>query len=197
MAAVLLGAIVSSAALQHLYIDQRTDVKGGQAFGAAGPYERITAKVVRDSPAKTSMEYLKPRDPSKGNGGLVLLTGKSGMPEALMQRGYTLLRLNSIDATTARELVSFLRYGGGPDAFLLGDQKRFLKRAILVGDAAAAESILSANTSDKGKQLIDGVVVMGSKGYTAPEGVKALLAKSSLSAAEGVAELDGQLTAAR
>lgn len=189
----LAAAILCSAALKHLYVDQRQDVKNGQAFGSAGPYERIVAKAIYDSPVNATIECLKPRDPSKGNSGLVLLTGKSGMPEALMQRGYTLLRLNSADSAALRDLVSFLRYGGGPEGFLLGDQKRFLKRAILVGDAATVGAILSVNANAKNQQLIDGVVVMGSKGYQGPEGVKVLLAKSNLSAAEGVVELDGQI----
>ena len=138
----LLGVALSFGTLNHIYIDQRQDVEKGKDFGAAGPYERIVASAVYQPEVKIEIEYIKPRNPAKGNGGLVLLTGKSGNPEPLMERGYSILHMKTGDAAAIREMVSFLRFGGGPEPFLLGDQKRFIKRAIAVGDAAALESIL-------------------------------------------------------
>lgn len=89
--ALLAGAPAWSAVTTVQVVD-RTDVLGGKAFGAAGPYERITAtahfaldpkaeanRIVADiehAPrnAKGLVEFradvymLKPRDPAKGNG---------------------------------------------------------------------------------------------------------------------------------
>lgn len=168
----LLGAVLSFGALRHIYVDQRVDVEKAKPFGAAGPYERITASAVYEPAMKIDMVYLKPTNPAKGNGGLVLLTGKSLNPETLMRQGYTILQLKTGDAAAIREMVGFLRYGGGPDAFLLGDQKRFLKRAILVGDAAALKSILFANQDAKNRKIFDAAVVTGGKdSFQAPGGV--------------------------
>jgi hypothetical protein len=145
---------------------------------------------------KIGIDYLKPRDPSKGNGTLVLLTGNSGKPgnlQPLMQRGYTVLQMKTGDAAAIREMVTFLRYGGGPDALLLGDQRRFLKRAILAGDPEALASILLTNQDAKNRRLIDGVIVMGGKSFSAPAGVKSIPAKGQLSNA--IVELDTQVNA--
>jgi hypothetical protein len=185
-------AVVSFGALQHIYVDRREDVEKGKAFGAAGPYERITGWAIYEPQVKIEMEYLKPRQPTQGNGALVLLTGKSGTYPDLMQKGFILIRLQTGDAEAIREMISFLRYGGGPEAFLLGDQKRFVKRAIVVGDAATLESILPTNANAQNKRLFDGVIVTGSKPYRAPSDVRSIPAKSKLS--ESVLDLDAQLS---
>ena len=101
--------------------------------------------------------------PTQGNGALILLTGKSQANPDLMQKGYIVLRIKTSDAAAIRELVSFLRYGGGPEPFLLGDQKRFVKRAIVAGDANTLGPILLTNTNAESKLLFDGVIVTGSK----------------------------------
>ncbi|HYI96733.1 MAG TPA: hypothetical protein VEX68_24545 [Bryobacteraceae bacterium] len=195
MRAAALGLILATlcfATLEHVYVDQRQDIEKGKAFGSAGPYERITGWAVYDKTHKVEMEYLKPREPTQGNGALILLTGKSQVHPDLMQKGYIVLRMKTSDAAAIRELVSFLRYGGGPEAFLLGDQKRFVKRAIVAGDANTLEPILLTNTNGQNKLLFDGVVVVGSKPYSAPSGIKSVQAKADLTIS--VVELDGQLS---
>lgn len=43
-ALVLAAALPLCAAVTHIYVGERTDFAGGRSFGAAGPYERFTAK---------------------------------------------------------------------------------------------------------------------------------------------------------
>jgi hypothetical protein len=193
VAALLLAAAYCFGTLNHIYVDQRLDVEKAKDFGAAGPYERIVASAVYEPGVKIAMDYLKPRDPAKGNGAIVLLTGGSGNLQPLMHRGYTVLRMKTGDAAAIREMITFLRYGGGPDALLLGDQRRFLKRAILVGDPTTIESILLTNEDSKKRRLIDGLIVTGGKPFKAPSGVKSLAAKGALN--DTVLELDAQLSA--
>jgi hypothetical protein len=181
--------------LKHIYVDQRLDVEKGKAFGSAGPYERITGWAVYDPSVRVEMEYLKPRDPAKGNGALVLISGRTGSQGTLMQKGYTVLQVKTGDAAAVRELVSFLRYGGGPDAFLLGDQHHFLKRAVIAGDADTLESILLTNTDASKRRLFDGVVITGSKPYKAAGGLKSVQAKAQIG--DAVVELDSQLGSPR
>jgi hypothetical protein len=95
MRAILLLALcaaTSPAALERIYVNERTDVLGGRPFGNAGPYERITGRahfavdpslpanriiVDLDKAARNAkglvefsadFHMLKPRDPAKGNG---------------------------------------------------------------------------------------------------------------------------------
>src|SRR4051794_17428678 len=86
------ASVLCPAALQRIYVSERTDVLEGRAFGPAGPYERITGRahftvdpnlaanraiVGLDRAPRNSaglVEFssdfymLKPRDPAKGNG---------------------------------------------------------------------------------------------------------------------------------
>lgn len=190
---VLLTAAFAFGTLNHIFVEQRLDVDKGRDVGAPGPYERIVASAVYEPSVKVGIDYLKPRDPAKGNGALVVLTGKAGDLQALMPRGYTVLQMKTGDAAAIREMVTFLRYGGGPDALLLGDQRRFLKRAILVGDPTTLESILLTNEDAKNRRLIDGIVISGGKPFKSPSGVKSVPAKRQLS--ESIVELDTQLSA--
>ncbi len=195
MRVAALGLLLASlcfATLEHVYVDQRQDFANGKEFGSAGPYERITGWAVYDKARKVEMEYLKPRQPTQGNGALILLTGKSQTNPDLLQKGYILLRLKTSDPDAIRELISFLKYGGGPEPFLLGDQKRFVKRAIVAGDANTLGPILITNTNAESKLLFDGAIVTGSKPYAVPSGVKSIQAKSDLTGS--VVELDGQLS---
>jgi hypothetical protein len=99
---LLLGATLCHAAVQKIYVEERTDVLGGKSFGAAGPYERIRArayftadpanpnnKIVRDLGLAPKNEQgfvewsadlyvLKPRDPAKGNGTVLFEVSNRG-----------------------------------------------------------------------------------------------------------------------
>jgi hypothetical protein len=92
LAATLLLSLAAQAAVQKVYLDERTDVLDGKSFGPAGPYERVKAKayfavdptlaankIITDialAPrnAEGLVEFsadiyvLKPRDSAKGNG---------------------------------------------------------------------------------------------------------------------------------
>ena len=99
----LLLAYTSSAAVTRVELVDRTDVLDGASFGAAGPYERIAAKVYfavdpklapnriiadidlapRDASGKVEFSadlyILKPRDAAKGNGtALVEISNRGG-----------------------------------------------------------------------------------------------------------------------
>ena len=187
------AAVLSFGALTHIYVDQRQDFEKGKEFGSAGPLERITAWAVYGPENKVPIDYVKPRMPDKANGALVLLTGKSAMPRPLLEQGYSVLRMDTSDPAAIRDLISYLRYGGEVPTFLLADQRRVIKRAILVGDAPAVEPILKSNTTAKNQPLFDGVVLTGNQEYTAPAGVKSTRAKSQIPSA--VQELHTQLGA--
>lgn len=99
---VLFCALPLCAGVTSVELVERTDVLGGRAFGPAGPYERIIAKVrlavdpnlpqnqaVRDlrlAPRNeqglvefsSDLYVLKPRDPAKGNGTLLFEVSNRG-----------------------------------------------------------------------------------------------------------------------
>lgn len=98
----LLCALPSLAAVQSIHVLERSDVAGGHSFGAAGPYERIRAKVnFAVDPTKpanaivadialaprnaqglvefaSDLYVLKPTDPSKGNGTILFDVSNRG-----------------------------------------------------------------------------------------------------------------------
>jgi hypothetical protein len=100
--AALAVAMCAEGAVKKIYLEERTDVLEGRAFGKAGPYERITAKVhfavnpalaanrqVRDlalAPVNgdglveftADLYVLKPRDPARGNGVLLYEVSNRG-----------------------------------------------------------------------------------------------------------------------
>ncbi len=131
-AALLLIAASAPAAVKEVYVVERADVLQGESFGTAGPYERIVAKaqfaVDPQNPANriitdigfapkndagqvefsSDVIVLKPRDPSKGNGTILLeISNRGGMgllrmfdegsgedeygDRHLLQQGYTLV----------------------------------------------------------------------------------------------------------
>jgi hypothetical protein len=101
--AVLLAACpFATAAVQKIHVVERADVLGGQSFGAAGPYEKITAtayfavdpkaqansRIADITKAKPNEQglvefsadlyVLKPRDPAKGNGTVLFEVSNRG-----------------------------------------------------------------------------------------------------------------------
>lgn len=95
-------SLPTAAAVRHVYVVDRTDVLNGQPQGAAGPYERITARahfaidpkaapnqIIRDAAlAETGPDgligfaadlyVLKPRDSAKGNGTVLFEVSNRG-----------------------------------------------------------------------------------------------------------------------
>lgn len=145
----------------RFYVNQRTDYEKGKTFGNAGVYEFIDAKVVTGA-GQGRADVLKPRDPATGNGTFVLIVNGSGKlqaPESTLNSGVTIVRLMWPDTKSLEsgvsEVVSFLRYDGGP--MLLGDQKRFLKRAIVLDDQPWVSAFLRSgkNADPKGRPLLD------------------------------------------
>jgi hypothetical protein len=98
----VLATTLCEAALRKVHVIDRSDVLDGKEFGQAGPYEKIRAKArftldpslpqnqpIRDLPlaprnAQGLVEFsadlyvLKPRDPAKGNGSLLLEVSNRG-----------------------------------------------------------------------------------------------------------------------
>jgi hypothetical protein len=146
----------------RLFVERREDFERGKSFGAPGPYEFIAARVVSDA-GEGRVEVLKPRDPAKGNGTMLFAVNSktANRDQALLEQGHTFVSLQWKDQATmlrgVHELVAFLKLTGGP--MLLGDQRRFLKRAL----AAHADKWLPAfkdkglNNDEKGRTLFDGV----------------------------------------
>jgi hypothetical protein len=157
----VLGAL-SCYAEVRFYVDQRGDWANGKNFGQPGVYEVITAKMVADA-GEGWVEVLKPRDPKLGSGTFTLeVNPKSKVgapPESVLTAGNTVIRLMWRDAGTVQlavsQLVDFLKYTGGP--MLLGDQRRFLKKAILVDNGEwVAQFVASPKNKDaKGRVLVD------------------------------------------
>lgn len=140
-------------ALNKLYVDERTDYKEGASFGNAGPYERITANAyygTSDTPA--FIELLKPREPAKGNGTLLYLIGRGPAEKALLEAGFTLLRMRKHDPQAARDVVGFFRYGAGPGILLLTDQRRFQKRFIAFASGPDVPQLAELNRLGKDEQ---------------------------------------------
>ena len=97
-----LPAAVLSAAVTRVEISERTDVLGGKAFGAAGPYERLIGRayfavdpklavnqIIRDLDKgprndaglvefSSDFYILKPKDPAKGNGAVLYEVSNRG-----------------------------------------------------------------------------------------------------------------------
>ncbi|MBC8167217.1 MAG: hypothetical protein H7Y20_15275 [Bryobacteraceae bacterium] len=145
----------------RFFVDERIDYAAGKSFGTAGVYELITTKVITDAGAGKA-EVLKPRDPAHGNGIFVLdVNGKQKTaPQApLLDSGVTIIRLTWPDSATlpagVQEITSFLKYKGGP--MLLGDQRRFLKKAVVIDNASWLGEFVKTgkNTDEKGRQLFD------------------------------------------
>ena len=173
---LLLTAYSAFGAVETLYLDTRTDYAAGKPFGTAGPYERIVAKATLTSGDVHVVDIVKPRDPAKGNGTLVLLDAPGVPLEAFTEGGYTVLQVPDGKRDAMLDMLAFLRYQGSP--FLLGDQKKFLKRTIVVAPDMAADHLrqeLAAGTmvDEKRRPLFNAVVLLGkdAKGFEAT-GVK-------------------------
>jgi Alpha/beta hydrolase domain len=96
-----------SAHVKHVEITSRTSVLDGQSFGTIGPYERITGKIyfsvsvsnphnqaivdlanavnLQGGEVEFSADFvaIRPRDPSKGNGTMLLESPNRGFPRIL------------------------------------------------------------------------------------------------------------------
>jgi hypothetical protein len=169
MRIVLLSLLAALAcgAETRFYVDQRMDWSKGVEFGQAGPYEYISARVVTDA-GEGRVEMLKPRDPKFGNGMLELeVNGKGnfGASNKMLETGVTLMRLTWPNASTmqagVREIVNFLKFTGGP--MLLGDQRQFLKKAVLVDNGKWVDEFLASekNKDPKGRTLVDSTTGRG------------------------------------
>lgn len=61
-----------------------------------------------------------------------------------------------------RDFISFLKYGGGSEASALGDQRRYMKRAVGFGTSQSGRFLRAYlyygfNTDEKGRKVFDGV----------------------------------------
>lgn len=110
--ALLAISLCAHAAVRKIYVEERTDVLNGRAFGAAGAYERIVAKAhfavdpnlavnrrIRDialAPKNSEglveftadLYVLKPRQPDKGNGTLLYEVANRGGKSLLTTFNY-------------------------------------------------------------------------------------------------------------
>jgi hypothetical protein len=171
--------VLASAALDNVYVENRTDYEKAKEYGTGGAYELLEGTVLVGG-TRIPFEYLKPRDPVKANGILLVTSGKmSARDNDLMLRGYTFLRMQTGDAAAIREFVSYLRYGAQIQTFVLADQRRFIKRAVFVGDAKSTESVVFTNADPKNRPYFDAAVVTGKKAnFTVPEKLTVLHAES-------------------
>jgi hypothetical protein len=154
----LLFAAAALGAVESLYVDERTDYKDGKGLGPAGPYERITANATLTGGRQAFVEVLKPRDPARGNGTLLYLVEAGPSEQAMMEGGFTYLRVKGNDPAAVRDVVSFLRYGG--PGFLLTDQRRFLKRFIALASGKNATILgkfveAGMNKNERGQPVFD------------------------------------------
>lgn len=134
LAATFLLPLAAQAAVQRVYVEERTDVLEGKPFGAAGPYERVKAKayfaVDPDLPANkivadialaprnaegkvefsADVYVLKPRDSARGNGTVVYEVSNRGGKGALAMFDHA---QSALDPRTQAELGdSFLLENG-------------------------------------------------------------------------------------
>ena len=165
----------------RFYIEERLDYKNGSRYGRVGAYEFIRARAVTDAGEGTAF-VLKPRDPALGNNTLVfelLRSGKFTDPNNgnLLLAGLTFVTLLWKDPKTApaaaRDVLNFLRVTGGP--MLLGDQRQFLKRTIVVDGNGWVSGFVSAglNKGTKDVPLIDAAVVADVENLDGVQVVKA------------------------
>ena len=151
----LLACTAAAGALTKLYVDQRTDHNEGASFGNAGPYERITANAFSgDSTTPVHIDVLKPRDPKSGNGTLLYIIGRGPDEKALLEAGFTILRVQADNATAVRDVVEYFRYGA-QGILLLSDQRRFVKRAIAFASGADAKKLATLGQPQSAKPIFD------------------------------------------
>ncbi|HYO82736.1 MAG TPA: alpha/beta hydrolase domain-containing protein [Bryobacteraceae bacterium] len=120
------AAMLCPAELHRIYVEERTDVAEGRAFGAAGPYERITGRAhfrvdpnaaanrgiadVDRAPRNSEglvefsadFHMLKPRDPARGNSTLLFEVVNRG--NKLMHRTFQFGAGSTNDPQTAADL---------------------------------------------------------------------------------------------
>jgi hypothetical protein len=137
----ILASAAAFGALTKLYVDERTDYQRGAKFGNVGPYERITAHAFSgESNTPAQIDVLKPRDPKSGNGTLLYAIGKGPDEKALLEAGFTILRVRGDNPAAVRDVVEYFRYGG-PGILLLSDQRRFIKRTIAFASGRDAQKL--------------------------------------------------------
>ena len=156
----ILTSTLAFGALTKLYVDERTDYRGGAAFAKAGPYERITANAFSgESSTPALIEVLKPREPTKGNGTLLYVIGKGPHEKALLEAGFIILRVTGDSPAAVRDVIEYLRYGG-TGILLLSDQRRFVKRTIAFASGPDAVKLAEFSkggftTGEKDRKVID------------------------------------------
>jgi hypothetical protein len=72
--------------------------------------------------------------------------------------------LVGLGPTAVRDMISFLKYGGGPEPFTLGDQRRFLKRAYGFGISQSGRFLRTFlyygfNADEQNRKVFDGMLV--------------------------------------
>ena len=138
---------VAFGALTKLYVDERTD------YGA-GPYERITANAFSGDSTPAHIDVLTPRDPKSGNGTLLYIIGKGPDEKALLEAGFTLLRVKGDSTAAVRDVVEYFRYGV-PGILLLSDQRRFIKRAVAFASGREAQKLTALGQPQGGRPVFD------------------------------------------
>jgi hypothetical protein len=139
---LLLVAFPLSAHVKRVEVKSRTDVLGGQAFGNTGGYERIAGRVffsvavanlhnqrivdlanaenLRDGEVEFSADFIavRPKDPSKGNGTLLLENPNRGRPGiiVLVDGGDRDLAKSAGDAWLLRQGFTIVSLGWQWDA---------------------------------------------------------------------------------
>ena len=165
----------------RFFVEERIDHKKGDRYGAVGAYEFIRTRV-STSAGESQAFVLKPRDPALGNKTLVfevIRENKFADPNNgnLLLAGFTFVSLVWKDPKTApvaaKEVLDFLRVTGGP--MLLGDQRQFLKRTIVVDGTGWVAPFVGAgmNKGTKNVPLIDAAVLAGAD---KPEGIQVVQA---------------------
>jgi hypothetical protein len=156
----ILTSAIAFGALTKLYVDERTDYKGGVSFANAGPYERITANAFSgDSTTPAHIEVLKPRQPKQGNGTLLYVIGKGPDEKALLEAGFIILRVTGDNPAAVRDVVEYFRYGG-TGILLLSDQRQFVKRTIAFASGPDVPKLAQLakggfTTGDKDRKVFD------------------------------------------
>jgi hypothetical protein len=199
--ASFLIAAAAPGALNKLYVDERTDYKDGASFAKAGPYERITANAFYGpNDATAHFEMLKPREPRNGNGTLLYIIGLGPNEQALLEAGFTILRMRKHSPEALRDVVSYLRFGR-PGILLLSDQRNYIKRAVAFasgGDVKQLAAMAPMTVDEQGRKAFDVLWAHDSqiKVEAVPNGAQVHITKGSPLEALAI-QLHSQLSAGK
>ena len=185
----LFAAVTLQAAVTRVSLIERSDVLDGRAFGTAGPYERIIAKAhFSVDPANTQnlaisdlakapkneqglveftadLYVLKPRDPAKGNGTLLLEVPNRGSKAMLTRFNYA---KGSLDPRTPEELGDMMLLEQGFTLVWLGWQWDVpQKEGLLRLDAPILNGVKGLVRSEFIADARTTVMQLGDRGHTA------------------------------